>query len=848
MTRLFQELGTFIVHHRLLVIIVSLALIVPGIFGAMQLNIETGYETFITPGSKTYQDFERFNEDFGIDSIIVLVTGDDITQLLQPDNLAAMEAVENGIGENPEVIAVIGPTFFIKQAVAQQTGTPALPDDLQTLLAIVTDPQTGEIREGFEQVFPDNKHAFISIVLEGGLTPNQWKEVVDEVESAVAAAGFSGVETVVTGMPVIMGQMEDMMMDTMSKMFVLSIILMLVILALVFSVRGFFAWRWLPLGMVLLGIIYTMGIMGALSIPITMVTMAVFPILIGLGIDYSIQIHNRHDEEAQRNETPDGAVKRSLTHIGPAVGTAVIAACLGFAALFFSPMPMIQDFGIMLIIGVIACYIVAMFLLPAILYSRDRRAALTTVSDRRKNMRKRECIFFGIAIIAACVGIATTVCLADPALADFKDILTFVAIGFTLVALLFISIALYRHINRVKPSGKAKVKPTGDHMGLIERGLHRLAPRVIKNPAIIIPFVLILTVVGLIADFQIETETDEAKFISQDVPIMQEYRALEELAGGMISANLLVEAEDVTEPAILEWMMQLQNRIGEEQAAYVSGTNSVVDTVIQSNGGEIPPDPQQVKETLEMLPPMVRSNLISDDYTAANIVVSIREMDMEDIKELMVQLEDYIADHPAGISVAVTGMPVIGVELMDALTGGRLRMTLIGIGLILLGLFIVFRFNLIRALLCTLPILLIIGWSSGLMYILDIKFTPLTAALGALIIAIGVEFTILLVNRYYEERGKGEQPVEAMTTAMTKIGRAIVVSALTTIGGFSALLIATDFTILQNFGIVIMIDVFFALASTVLVLPALVVWVDSRQERRRLARSRRRVTVKEEVI
>jgi len=74
-----------------------------------------------------------------------------------------------------------------------------------------------------------------------------------------------------------------------------------------------------------------------------------------------------------------------------------------------------------------------------------------------------------------------------------------------------------------------------------------------------------------------------------------------------------------------------------------------------------------------------------------------------------------------------------------------------------------------------------------------------------------------------------------MTTAMTKIGRAIIASGLTVIGGFGALLIAKDFLILRDFGIVTMINVLFALVSTLFVLPTLIVWIDSWRERRRLA-------------
>jgi predicted RND superfamily exporter protein len=177
-------------------------------------------------------------------------------------------------------------------------------------------------------------------------------------------------------------------------------------------------------------------------------------------------------------------------------------------------------------------------------------------------------------------------------------------------------------------------------------------------------------------------------------------------------------------------------------------------------------------------------------------------------------------------------MPVIGNKMFDALSGGRTEMTFIGIAMVFFGLLVLLRFKLLRTLMATLPIALIIGWSSGVMWILHIKYTPLTATLSALIIGIGVEFTILLMMRYYEERGNGEEPYVAMVTAMTKIGRAIVASGLTVIGGFGALLIAKDFIILRDFGIVTMINVGFALVSTLFVLPPLIVLIDSWQSKR----------------
>ena len=834
MKKIFKRLGIFIENKRLLLIILGFILIIPAALGAQHLKMETGYSTFISEDSPEYQDYARFNDHFSSNVLAVLITGDDLTKLLNPANLAAMDSIEAEMSKQQGVLSTIGPTFFIKQAIYQQTGVSILPNDTQTILYIVTDPATGEIRPQFSSVFPDKQHALIAITLEGELPQKDEADIVKAARETVDQSGLQGVDPIVTGAPTIWSSINDLMMSSMKAMMLVSIGLMLLILALIFIVRGFFAWRWLPLGVVFIGIIYTFGIMGVLSIPITMVTMSVFPILIGLGVDYAIQFHNRYDEESRRGETVKEAIIDSVTHIGPAIGVAIITACLGFAALYFSPVPMIRDFGSMLIIGVVACYILAIFFLLAILYNHDHYKESN--KNKKKNLRKSVLIGSLIAIVAAYIGIASTLCLADPSLGDYKDILTITAIAFTTVALFSIATAVFRRM-RAKPSSqKSKVASAKEYKGFVEKGLHRLAPRIIKSPVVILPIALALTIAGVIADGHIATETDEMKFISQDIPVIKDMLTLQKISGGFISANILVEADDIAQPATLEWILQLESQIMSNQAEAVRSTSSIADTItMMAAGGSIPQDPLQIKGIITSLPPQIAGNLITSDSRAANIIVSLNGTSTGDqSRQLVAVLKGYIGEPPSGVSAAVTGFPVIGNKMFDSLTGGRMEMTFIGIGMVFGGLLILFRFRIIRALMATLPIALILGWSSGIMYLLGIKYTPTTSTLSALIIGIGIEFTILLMMRYYEERGNGEEPFIAMVTAMTKIGRAIVASGLTVIGGFGALLIARDFPILVDFGVVTMINVTFALISTLFVLPPLIVWIDSWQSRKEL--------------
>ena len=106
-----------------------------------------------------------------------------------------------------------------------------------------------------------------------------------------------------------------------------------------------------------------MGLMGLVGIQLNMAVIGAFPVLIGLGIDYAIQFHARFDEEIRKGSM-EQAVFMTVTKTGPAVLYAMLATCMGFLAMFISPVPMIQSFGLVSIIGVACCYLASLIGIP----------------------------------------------------------------------------------------------------------------------------------------------------------------------------------------------------------------------------------------------------------------------------------------------------------------------------------------------------------------------------------------------------------------------------------------------------------------------------------------------------
>jgi predicted RND superfamily exporter protein len=175
---------------------------------------------------------------------------------------------------------------------------------------------------------PETTHTLIMVQMPGSINEDNKKRVLAQVERTIEIVDFpAGTTAVATGEPAYIIAMSEEMTSSLGTMLVLAFVLMIIGLKIVFRhVR----WSLLPIPVILVGLIYTFGAMGLLSIPMTMASMAVFPILIGLGADYAIQFQNRIEEELAKGESAEEAVIDTIKHTGPAVATAVVATSLGF--------------------------------------------------------------------------------------------------------------------------------------------------------------------------------------------------------------------------------------------------------------------------------------------------------------------------------------------------------------------------------------------------------------------------------------------------------------------------------------------------------------------------------------
>ncbi|MDG6244997.1 MAG: RND family transporter [Methanolobus sp.] len=760
---IFERLGVFVEDNTVPIVLIALLFIIISFQGAQLIGMASGTDTFVDKNSKLYQDYDHlFLNLFGTESIVIMVEGSDVTD---PKLLKALDRAFISVQNIPGVVTVTSPSTVIKEVNYKMTGRSQIPDDRYLI-----DEMIGSYMPAV--LMPDGTHAVMSVIIEATASDSTKEEILRETEVAIGLAGFPADYTIiVTGDPAFNAAMNDEMSSSMGVLLMISVILMVVVLYLVFKhVR----WRLLPLPIVLVGIVFTFGAMGYLEIPLSMVSMAAFPVLIGIGIDYAIQFHNRIEEELERGETDEEAIIDTIKHTGPAVLIALIITALGFFSLFTSSVPMIRDFGKLLMIGIVMCFISSLFLGVTIIYGFHKIAE--------------------------------------------KDIFSKLGIK-------------RKSSKRSRSSSKIQVHEPD----ILEKNLKRISTFSMKHPLIILSVAGFLCLGGLYVDTMVPIQTDVQTFVPSDMPALLDMKHMGVILGGSDELNLIIKTDDNTDPALLKWIDDFsQHEV--EGRSHIYASSSIVDLVKDANSGQIPESSAEVSAIYDQFSDTEKRAFIHGNtivLLSFNIGNAMSELGLEGIDVLSnVVKEDLLwMAPPPGTSVTITGHSVVFVEVISALTSGRVFMTMLGIVLVFFGLLVIYR-DLLKALTPVITMFMVVGWSGGIMYYTGIEYTPMTATLGALILGVGSEYAILMMERYFEERGKGVDPVAAMQEASVKIGKAIMTSGLTTVFGFSAL-IASPFSITSNFGFITVMNVSLALLATFVIFPPVIVSLDRLREKRK---------------
>ncbi len=202
-----------------------------------------------------------------------------------------------------------------------------------------------------------------------GLSEEKVKAVTDMIQKDVdTITKPAGVEYKITGMAPLINELIRLMREDMVFTTIVAAIIIFMLLALLERslTKGFLVF--LPL---IFAIIWTFGTMGLLGIPISLSTVIVGAVIIGLGVEYGIFMVSRYYEERERHASAE-SLKIAIINIGSSTFGSAATTTVAFFALTLSAMPMIQHLGQTLALGIIYCWIAAAIVNPCFIVFEER--------------------------------------------------------------------------------------------------------------------------------------------------------------------------------------------------------------------------------------------------------------------------------------------------------------------------------------------------------------------------------------------------------------------------------------------------------------------------------------------
>lgn len=511
-------------------------------------------------------------------------------------------------------------------------------------------------------------------------------------------------------------------------------------------------------------------------------------LLIGLGVDYSIHMTTRYRQELSSGESVDASISRAIRTVGVALILATLTTAVGFLTNVTNDIPALAEFGELAAVGIGFSFLLMLTFVPAVRELLDRRA------ERNERL----------------------------------------------------------------------------DIGGLESGDSRLLPRLMGKTSILpqrfavatLIVAILLTAVGAFGWSRLETKFSFLDFVPTTSPLRDTAQTIDENFDFPETTSILVRGDVATGAAWNAMLVSYANvatvddvvTVDTPSGAFPVGTTfmGVMFTYLNPTGPEFDADlfdaalaagftqertvPEDADLTafydlaVESHPETMAAVLASNGsggYEAAlfnvNTLAGETNVDL-----LAAGLNDAFAPtEAAGLESVATSNFIISDLVVSSLRDSQQTSLILTLGAALLLLVVNFWFESRRPMLgvlTTLPVVMVVLWTFGIMSAVGIPFGPVTAMISAIGIGIGIPYMIHVTHRYLEERMDSVDENDAINHTLMHTGGALGGSALTTIFGFGILMVSTTIPFRQ-FGFVLAYTILLALVAAVLVLPSmLVLW------------------------
>jgi uncharacterized protein len=521
----------------------------------------------------------------------------------------------------------------------------------------------------------------------------------------------------------------------------------------------------LSIVVVLIGVIFSVGLLHLFNYKITALTGLIPPLLIVIGVPNCVFLINKYQSELKANRSKDESIREMIRQIGLSTFLANMTTAIGFGVFYFTNSSLLVEFGVVAAISVMVTYVLCLLLLPITLHYMDVpktrhmkhldgrwASGFLKVVNHLVHYRRREIyICMVLLIIISAFGMT-----------KIKTI-GFVVDDLPKKDVVYTDLRFFeKNFNGVLPfEVMIDTKHPNGVFGNEARALYKIK----------------------------SLQNEMAKFpeFSKPVSVVEASRFLYQAYRGG-------DAKYYALPGVLE-LSKLTSFVEGQQGAskqinsFLNKDRSVTRVSFQmADVGS-----ERIKELMSKIRPKVDSIFSPSEY-----------------------------------KVSLTGHSLVFLKSNDYLLSNLYESLLIAIGLIAIVGMVLFR-SVPIILLSKLPCLIPLALTAGIMGYFGIYFKPTTILIFSITFGIASDGTVYFLTRYRQELyEKGLSPTQAVTNSIFGTGLSMIYTAVILFCGF-IIFAASSFGGTAAMGVMVSITLLVAMCTNLILLPALLLSIAKRQ-------------------
>jgi len=595
------------------------------------------------------------------------------------------------------------------------------------------------------------------------------REIIDQLEEIDSTYNYVHVKG--TGEGVISTQINEI--TSKANQIIMPMVFVIIFIILLISFRKI-SYVILPLSALGISMIWIFGTMVLLGIPFSTMAVAIVPLIMGLGVDYSVHLSHNYRSELNKGRTPAEAIKISIMEIGTAMFLAMLTTVIAFLSFLTASVPPMRDFGLILAIGIIYTFITAITLQATVRYLIDRR-------KKQFNSKKKKTVKLNVFMGK----------LAKKILKHQKKIIA---------TLLLITVAT--------AAGATQLRTEFDFNSFLPS----------ETPAIKL-YNKIQT------DFPFSSQDQEYILLEGNVATVETLKGIKNTHRNLEDDRFIAKKSDGS-PKTTSIYTIIQQAVNNnktlikeynlDEKTYIPRTNRDAQRLYDY----LYTNPEYTFQTKSILHKKTNGRY---DATIIEIYITFadtsekNEAFNERLEILNTEFNEDIENYGNNVNAIVTGAMIITYKITSSLTQSQIISTMVSLVLAAIVLIIVYRRPSL-GLIAMIPVMMSMIWILGTIYFAGYTLNVMTITVTSLTIGIGVDYAIHATERFRLIADKTGNIKKAVTETISRTGGALLIAAMTTCLGFAVLVFAPIPPQVQ-FGIITSTTILFSFVTSVLLLP-----------------------------